>query len=194
MIRYIHLSWSLDKQLEGLRKAGKKAELAASKCQNIICDIRQYGCQCATVLRQRTRRGELRIKNCVKYDLGGGYRLVTIKVDFHLLITFIGSHDDTDQWIEHHRCDTFVPGKLLYHCEERVAPPEVAKVSDGEPRMGDDIGDEYEDQLSARLDESQLKSIFQGLFMPPSGTSDRVDGVRAAKGWSDRVKSTSEIN
>ena len=194
MIRYIHRSWSLDKQLEGLRKAGKKAELAADKCESIISAIRENGCNWATVLSQRTRNGELRIKNCVKYDLGCGYRLVTIKVDCHLLLTFVGSHDDTDQWIEHHRCDTFVPRKLLYHCEEMVASPGVAEPSPVEPQMGDDIGDEYEDQLSARLDESHLKSIFQGLFMHPSGASKRTDDVRTAKDWSDSANRPSGIH
>ncbi|MBU1566387.1 MAG: hypothetical protein KJ630_12275 [Proteobacteria bacterium] len=193
MIRYIHYSWSLEKQLGGLRRAGKKAELAASKCETVFSDIRRYGCQGETVLRQRTRNGELRIKNCVKYDLGGGYRLVTIRVNCHLLITFVGSHDDTDQWIEHHRYDTFVPSKLLYRCEERVAQSDIAERSDCEPLVVDDIGDEYEDQLSARLDESQLKSIFQGLFMNPPLALDRTDSAMEAKVATDKVHSTSAI-
>ena len=187
MIRYVHYSWSLEKQLEGLRKAGKKAELAAGKCATILNEIKHYGCQCETVLSQRTRKGELRIKNCVKYDLGGGYRLVTIRVDCHLFITFVGSHDDTDQWIEHHRYDTFIPRKLLYRCEERVAQSDVAKVSHYEPQMADDMNDEYEDQLNARLDETQLKSIFQGLFATSPLATDKTDGVLAAKGATGRV-------
>jgi hypothetical protein len=193
MIQYIHYSWSLEKQLEGLRKAGKKAELAASKCETILHDISKYGCQCETVLCQRTRNGELRIKNCVKYDLGGGYRLVTIRVDCHLFIPFIGSHDDTDQWIEHHRYDTFVPRKLLYRCEERVAQSDLAEKSHSEPQMVDDLGDEYEDQLIARLDEGQLKSIFQGLFMNSPLATDKTDSAMAAKGPTARVHSTSAI-
>jgi hypothetical protein len=191
MIRYIHYSWSLPKQLGGLRKAGKKAELAAGKCEIILNEVRQNGCQCEKVLCQRTRNGELRIKNCVKYDLGGGYRLVTIRVDCHLFIPFVGSHDDTDQWIEHHRCDTFVPRKLLYRCEERVAQSDLAERSHSEPQMVDDLGNEYEDQLIARLDEGQLKSIFHGLFMNPPLTTDKTDGVMAAKGAIASVHSTS---
>lgn len=193
MVRYIHYSWSLPKQLEGLRKAGKKAELAAGKCETILNDISKYGCQRETVLCQRTRKGELRIKNCVKYDLGGGYRLVTIRVDCHLFITFVGSHDDTDQWIEHHRYDTFVPRKLLYRCEERVAQSDIVEISDSEPQMIDDMNDEYEDQLSARLDEAQLKSVFQGLFAISPLATDKTDSVMAAKGATARVHSTSAI-
>jgi hypothetical protein len=167
MLRFIHLSSLLEKQLRELRKAGRKAELAASKCQNIINDITQYGCQCETVLSHRTRNGEARIKNCIKYDLGGGYRLVSIRSDCHLFITFIGSHDDTDQWIEHHRYDTFLPSKTLYRCKERTDSPDVAESRYDERAEEDTTWDEYEDQLIARLDDSQLKSIFQGLFMNP---------------------------
>ena len=193
MIRYIHYSWSLEKQLGGLRKAGKKAELAAGKCEIILNEIKQNGCQCETVLCQRTRNGELRIKNCVKYDLGGGYRLVTIRVDCHLFIPFIGSHDDTDQWIEHHRYDTFVPRKLLYRCEERVAQSDIAEKCQSEPQMIDDLGDEYEDQLIARLDEGQLKLIFQGLFMNPPLAMDKTDSAMTARGATVRVHNTSVI-
>ena len=173
MIRYIHYSWSLPKQLEGLRKAGKKAELAAGKCTTILNEIKENGCQCATVLCQRTRNGEARIKNCVKYDLGGGYRLVTIRVECHLLVPFVGSHDDTDQWIEHHRYDTFSPSKALYRCEKRTDRAEVAELSDKESIEAEHSHNEYEEELIARLNDGQLKSIFQGLFMHPSITIDK---------------------
>lgn len=167
----IHYSWALPKQLEGLRKAGRKAELAATKCQAILDDLRMHGCQCEAVLSQRTRKGEWRIKNCVKYDLGSGYRLVTIKRDGHLFVTFVGSHDDTDQWIDHHRYDNFVPSKTLYRCEERVVPADLTETNQPEPVEYKAVDDEYEVQLIARLDEAQLKSIFQGLFMSPSPTA-----------------------
>ena len=52
---------------------------------------------------RRTRHGELRIGGCRKYDLGGGYRLVCIKHEGHLVAAFVGSHDDCDRWIENNR-------------------------------------------------------------------------------------------
>jgi hypothetical protein len=191
MIRYVHYAWSLEKQLEGLRKAGKKAELAAGKCAIILNAINRYGCKCASVMSHRTRNGELRIKNCVKYDLGSGYRLVTIKADYDLFITFVGSHDDTDQWIEHHRYDAFLPCKLFYRCEERVAPSDLTEINNSQLQMADDLGDEYEDQLIARLDEGQLKSIFQGLFMNPSLVTNNTDGIMVVKGAASKVRHTS---
>lgn len=180
MIRYIHSSESLPKQLRGLRKAGKKAEMAANKCEAIVNDIRDHGCQCETVFSKRTRNGEARIKNCVKYDLGGGYRLVTIRAGYHLYISFVGSHDETDQWIEHHRYDTLAPGDPAYRCEERVAQSDTGKTDFCEPDDMVDIKDRYEDDLRARLDEAQLKSIFQGLFTNPASPADKADSYKTA--------------
>ncbi|MFH0784231.1 MAG: hypothetical protein V2B20_20065 [Pseudomonadota bacterium] len=167
MLRYIHTSWSIEKYLRGLRKSGKKAELAVRKCEAIINDIRVFGCQHETVSGKRTRNGEFRIKNCIKYDLGAGYRLVTIKLDSHLFITFVGSHDETDQWIEHHRYDTFAPDNLLYRSEETVIQPDKSQTADPEGTHENIVNDEYKNELTAKLNESQLKSIFQGLFAPP---------------------------
>lgn len=175
MIRYLHHSTALPKQLRGLLKAGKKGDLAACKCEAIINDIKQYGCQCEAVFSKRTRNGEARIKNCVKYDLGGGYRLVTIKADNHLFICFVGSHDEANQWIEHHRYDDLVPGDPLYCCEERVAQAHSEESNDRNHEKNGDIEDYYENELKARLDESQLKSIFQGLFMNRTSASDKSE-------------------
>ena len=165
MIRYIHSSVTLFKQLAELRRAGKKAELATDKCEALIRDIKQFGCQCDSVTGKRTRNGELRIKNCIKYNLGGGYRLVTIRVDCHLFLCFAGSHDDTDQWIEHHRYDDLRPGNSLYRVEERVSPTYAAATNNCEDAILNDLEDGYDAGLMAQLDESQLKSIFKGLFM-----------------------------
>jgi hypothetical protein len=180
MIQYIHYSKFLPKQLRGLRKTSKKAELAASKCEAILNDIKQYGCQCEAVLGKRTRYGELRIRNCVKYHLGAGYRLVTIRTGCHLFICFAGSHDETDQWIERHRFEELAPGDPLYHCEEKVSPLDTEETKYYDDNSLDDIEDCYENELRARLDESLLKSIFQGLFTNTALASDKTDGLKAA--------------
>lgn len=174
MIRYIHLSLLLAKQLGALRKAGKKGELASKKYEAILSDIKLYGCQYEAVFSKRTRNGEARIKNCVKYDLGGGYRLVTIRADRHLFICFVGSHDETNQWIERHRYVDLVPGDPLYLCEERADHTEM--VETGGPDSGnsdsiDDLGERYENELMAKLDEALLKDVFHGLFNNPAEKS-----------------------
>ncbi|GAB6192027.1 hypothetical protein [Desulfocastanea catecholica] len=164
MIQYIHSSRTLDKDIKRLRKAGKQGEQAVGKYIDILADIRKYGCRSETVTCKRTRKGEQRIKNCIKYDLGGGYRLVTVLVDTHLYITFLGSHDETDQWFLRHRYDTFQPDASCYHTEEVVFDQEKYGKHMTEPTMPEDAADQYEKELRKKIDEPLLKSVFQGLY------------------------------
>lgn len=50
-----------------------------------------------------TNHGEKRIDHCVKYDLTGGARLVTVQTDGFCVLVFCGSHTDCDQWLERNR-------------------------------------------------------------------------------------------
>ncbi len=50
-----------------------------------------------------TRHGESRIKNCRKYDLGNGCRLITVVKDGNCFLLYAGSHDDCDKWLDRHR-------------------------------------------------------------------------------------------
>ncbi len=165
MLQFLHISRCLDKQLDLMRKNDRKAEAAALKCETIIGDIRKLGCQADEVAGKRTRNGELRIKNCVKYNLSSGYRLITIKVGGHLLVPFAGTHDDSDKWIERHRCDDFAPDETFYRCEEL----DNCEADDSEDLPADEPAepdiDIYEAQLQERLDEACLREIFQGLCM-----------------------------
>jgi hypothetical protein len=54
-----------------------------------------------------TNNRESRIKNCVKYDLGDGWRLVTQQADKTCVFLFMGDHDDTDRWLDGHKGETF---------------------------------------------------------------------------------------
>ncbi|MEA2897382.1 MAG: hypothetical protein QOJ84_2997 [Bradyrhizobium sp.] len=50
-----------------------------------------------------TKHGETRIKNCVKYELGDGWRLVTRQTDKTCTFLFVGDHEDTERWIAGHK-------------------------------------------------------------------------------------------
>src|ERR1043166_2887711 len=55
---------------------------------------------------QVTNHGESRIKNCVKYELGDGWRLVTSKTDKTCTFLFVGDHSDTERWLNAHKGET----------------------------------------------------------------------------------------
>ena len=50
-----------------------------------------------------TNHGESRIKGCVKYDLTGRCRLVTVQKDGRCVFLYAGTHDDCEKWINGHR-------------------------------------------------------------------------------------------
>jgi hypothetical protein len=50
-----------------------------------------------------TDHGENRIKSCVKYELGDGWRLVTYQSDSACTFLFVGDHEDTDRWLDSHK-------------------------------------------------------------------------------------------
>lgn len=92
------------KAMETLRRRGNQHARAAAEASRIITNL-SLGLDEANKI---THKGEKRIKSCVKYELGSGaFRLVTVHSKHCIYILFVGSHDDTDHWIERHRGYTF---------------------------------------------------------------------------------------
>ena len=50
-----------------------------------------------------TGHGEKRIDHCVKYDLTGAARLITVQTDGFCVLVFCGSHPECDEWLERNR-------------------------------------------------------------------------------------------
>jgi superfamily I DNA/RNA helicase len=81
-----------------LRKRGgvfqKAAEEAARMITHFDLDISEA--------HQVTNHGESRIKHCVKYDLPGACRLVTVQNEGVIYVLFVGDHAAVDRWLEKH--------------------------------------------------------------------------------------------
>lgn len=168
MIRSIHCSRLLERQLAALRKAGKKGEIAANQFERILTCLKYSGPKSEGIYIKRTKNGEYRLKNCVKYDLGCGYRVITVRIGDRLYVPFLGVHDAANQWLERHGQDGFLPQESFYlqaifvSHEQCIGDPEQ---DISQLREEDDL---YEEQLLARLDESLLKDVFQGLYRKQS--------------------------
>ena len=162
MVFYLHLSCSLERQLDKITDSSSYVNCVMLKCRQLLSDMREFGLHHEKVVSKRTRKGEQRLKNCVKYDMGAGYRLVTVMNDSHLFVTHLGTHDETDQWFDRHKGDDFTPENSSYNLE-RVDIREHENVS--QSLVGAELidSDEYEAQLEAKLNESLLLSIFHGL-------------------------------
>lgn len=153
----IHHTRRFMKRLDFMVKAGKNERIAAERAEQIIAALQiaplHEEAEC-----KRTHSGELRLKNCRKYDLSAGYRLVALKRNNRLIFVYLGSHDDCQRWIENNRESLAVID----------SEPTLPAVTDN-PRQSD-AGicrkadrDEYEEQLMAEIDEGLLREIFTGL-------------------------------
>lgn len=166
MLQSIHLSQRFIKQLRALEKSDKKGILAAAQTELILSHYRNAGEETEEVKAKRTRHGESRLRNCLKYDLGGGYRLIIFREGEQLLFTFVGNHDDTDLWLERNRGTGFVE-------EMRQGPFETIPMIDRleksarilKPDTIDDR-DDYEEELQRRLDDKTLRQVFGSFYSP----------------------------
>ncbi len=154
LIRCVYRSPKFDRQLVSLRKAGKKAAIAAGKADGIVHRLIQ-GCRLPDENRMVTNNGEYRIRKCVKYDLGGGYRLITIWRGEHVFVSYIGTHDECDRWIENNRR---LQIEVLKERSQEIPVSEITSAVKIESRPPAD-----DDPCIYPIDEKYLRMIFCGL-------------------------------
>jgi hypothetical protein len=158
MIRYIHSNTRFEKMLNAMRTSEKMAVAAAKKAEEIIQNIRQNGDSPLSELGKFTRHGEFRIKNCIKYDIGKGYRFVCVKDDDSLYLLFVGTHDTCSAWVENNR--NFIPDPnrtniLTYTVEHSQEDDTTDGPEHNEP--------DYDDLLLEKITDNDLKIVFNGL-------------------------------
>jgi len=74
---------------------GKKATKAADVIQKLAAGIQ--------LASATTNNGESRIRHCVKYDLGNGFRLITVQYSGCCFVMFMGDHEASDRWLDQNR-------------------------------------------------------------------------------------------
>jgi len=149
-----------EKQLKALGKTDKKGALAAERAAEIIRQLAVDGWQCVAMKNKRTRRGELRVRKCLKYDLGSGYRLISLRRDSELFLLYVGTHDECDRWLNKKR-----GSRLQVEPEGFIFIAGNGKAPTGQPAdtVIEERADEYEEQLSARLSDTVLRQVFRGI-------------------------------
>lgn len=162
MGHFIYRTPFFEKQLQALTKTDKKGSLAAERAGEIISRLAAHGWECTELRHKRTRHGELRLRKCLKYDLGSGYRLISLKGDGELYLMYIGTHDECDRWLNKKRGSKLQvePQSFVFVAETREAEPEPGQEPECRP---DAESDEYEQQLTARLSDPVLRQIFPGI-------------------------------
>ncbi|MBK1829605.1 DEAD/DEAH box helicase [Verrucomicrobiaceae bacterium R5-34] len=74
---------------------------AHQRAFNEACKIIQCLNMGADVSNKLTKHGETRIKHCVKYDISNdAHRLVTVHTDNFIYLLYVGTHEQTDKWLD----------------------------------------------------------------------------------------------
>jgi hypothetical protein len=163
MIRFIHSHPKFEKMLDALKTSEKMAVSAAKKADDIIAGIIENGDTPLSRLGKFARHGEVRIKNCIKFDIGKGYRMVCVKENDALYLLFVGTHDDCSAWIENNRNFTPDPGRkntITYTVTHPTGPESQDDSLPVEP--------DYDALLFERITDRDLKTVFQGLIQSAS--------------------------
>ncbi len=154
---------NFDKNLEELKQKGGIAAEAARKAQEVIYRLSSEEVPNPNAVCRYTYNGEHRIKNCRKFDLGGGYRLVFIKQGNCLVLCYIGDHDNCFRWIERNK-------KLKYKIDELTDAISVVLNNEEESEIPVDVVqeqmfvDEYERNIITRLDSPGCQRLLAEWF------------------------------
>lgn len=159
MLRYIHLYPRYEKRLNALKQSEKMAVSAAKKADAIVEGLLEDGFSRLADKGKFSRHGEARIRNCIKFDIGKGYRVVCVKENDHLFFLFIGTHDDCATWIENNR--NFRPDPFLKQLT--TLPVRSDSTGDLSPKNTPCPEPDYEDILLERITEKDLRYVFRGL-------------------------------
>lgn len=112
-----------------------------------------------------TANGETRIANCVKYELQGRARLITVQQEDHCVLVFVGDHSDCDAWLNSNRGCTFTVGVdrriagtfVTTGADSSIAEANIAPSGFGE--LFTRIPDEAYDALTEGLPNSKRRQL-----------------------------------
>ncbi len=146
-----------DERMRDYLNHGGPALSAARRANEIIGKIVRGGRTGGVKFGRRTRNGEMRIRNCIKYDLGNGYRMVCLRRDTRFVALFIGTHDECSRWLERNRDLAYEWSTAPHECRETAQAPVRPLRKERDP------AEIYEEDLLRSLDDTTLRKIFCGI-------------------------------
>ena len=154
------VSSKVESRIAALEKTGKSGKTLAQKATGIIDSLASGDVRNPVdSVQSCTKYGEKRIKNCHKYDLGCGHRLITLQRGETVFILFLGSHDECQRWLQNNsRLNACHAGKCnTIPIEDRTSSP--ATLMDLEHM---DVDEDVDDFLQ-NLTDKELRTVFKGL-------------------------------
>jgi hypothetical protein len=161
MSSYVYRDANLNKQLRTLHRAGGIPALVADHAETILNNVICSGSHDPKQIGRMTRYGEARIKNCVKYDLIHGYRLIGIMREREIAFVCVGTHDECGRWIKNNSGVDPVMDKKRNEILEIRAREVVPEIPPVDENQGSET-DYYEDVLK-NISQQDLRIIFRGI-------------------------------
>ncbi len=153
----LFVSSKVETRIAALEKAGKSGKNLAHKATSIIDSLSSGTAQ--HNMGGHTKYGEKRIRNCIKYDLGCGYRLITLQRGDTIFIPFLGTHDNCQRWLENNsRLKDFNAGTGR---TIRVVDKKPVKMISKMSESAVDILDDHD--VFKHLTDKDLRRVFSGL-------------------------------
>lgn len=161
MLNTIYIGSQIISKTKQLQRSTAKGKQALEHYHQIVALLRNDSLDTIELMNKRTKYGELRVQNCIKYDLGAGYRLITIKKQDQLYLQFLGSHDEADSWLNLHK--GFIPCFTTRCYPLRYAITAANQQDKDQEVEPESVVDEYEKRLMSNLDDKILQQIFSGI-------------------------------
>ena len=140
-----------------LRKMGGAHQRAYDESCRIIASLEIGGGE----NHKLTRHGESRIPHCIKYDISNdAHRLVTVQTDNCIYLLFVGTHDDTEHWLNRHR-------GLTISCNPETKRVTVTHITQDQPRTKPIVN-------FAKLTEENMPYFQRMAFNPGELVTERL--------------------
>jgi hypothetical protein len=156
----LFVSSKVEDRIAALEKAGKSGKNLAQKATSIIESLASGTARHhMDAIGSYTKYGEKRIRNCRKYDLGCGFRLITLQRGNTVFIPFLGTHDKCQRWLESNsRLKDFNAGAGR---TIRVVEKTPVKMISRMKESVDDIADDHD--VFKHFSDKDLRLVFSGL-------------------------------
>ncbi len=145
----------VERQLTALEKQAKNPSIVAARARRVIgALIRGMPLAGAGRLKRKTDK---RVKNCLKFDLGLGYRMVCIKEEKIIYVLFVGDHDNCDNWLDNHS------RKKPHKTELEMHSHTIAKKCASMSKNTISMVVSFDDPCFCHIGQKDLRRVFKGL-------------------------------
>ncbi len=160
MAERIHIYPKIGRRLRTLEKqtsAPAAPAIAAARARQIIDALIQGSPPAsAGLLGPKTDK---RVKNCLKFNLGSGFRLICIKEKKIISVMFVGDHDQCHAWLDQYKK---IPSHKSGLNMEIITVAEPVP-SAPKPMAFDSQSLCLDDPFSHDISQADLRQVFKGL-------------------------------